>query len=187
MPSGPGIIPMDRIKELAEYIPEPTLSVLLTSSQDSQTITEQVQFSNVNAVQIVDRLEIGSYADIRKNCPGITIIQVIHIVNDSSIIEANKISDNVDAILLDSGNQAFATKELGGTGHIHDWSISKQICKTVNIPVILAGGLNSDNVTIALKTVHPTGVDICSGVRTDGSMDEWKLTKYIRNVQAYFI
>jgi len=187
MPSGPGVIPMERIKKLAEFIPESTLSVLLTSSRDSRNIIKQIHFSGVNAVQIVDRLVTGSYTDIRKNCPGIAIIQVIHVVDESSINEARKISNNVNAILLDSGNQTLSTRELGGTGRVHDWSISKRLCESVRVPVILAGGLNPDNVTEALKTVRPACVDICSGIRTESSLNEEKLAQYIKNVEAYFI
>ena len=77
----------------------------------------------------------------------------------------------VDALLLDSGNQKLAVKELGGTGRVHDWRISRRIRDAVDVPLFLAGGLNAGNVAAAVAAVQPHGVDVCSGVRTDGKLD----------------
>jgi len=51
----------------------------------------------------------------------------------------------------------------------------------VNIPVFLAGGLNADNIQRALETVQPFGVDLCSSVRTDGHLDEEKLSQFMKS------
>jgi phosphoribosylanthranilate isomerase len=66
---------------------------------------------------------------------------------------------------------------------VHDWSISKTICEIIDKPVILAGGLNIDNVKEAIRTVNPFGVDVCSGLRTNGSLDERKLNQFIVSVK----
>ena len=79
---------------------------------------------------------------------------------------------------LDSGNQSLPVKELGGTGRVHDWSISKRICEIIDKPVFLAGGLNFSNVEEAIKIVRPFGVDVCSGLRTNGKLDEDKLKQF---------
>ena len=91
-------------------------------------------------------------------------------------------AEYVDAILLDSGNPKLAVKELGGTGRRHDWKLSRQIVETCGKPVFLAGGLNADNVKEAVETVQPYGVDICTGVRTDGTLDERKLDDFFSSV-----
>jgi phosphoribosylanthranilate isomerase len=85
----------------------------------------------------------------------------------------------VDALLFDSGNPSLAVKELGGTGRVHDWSISRRIREQVNVPVFLAGGLNAGNAAEAARQVRPFGLDICSGVRTDGRLDESKLRAFV--------
>lgn len=85
------------------------------------------------------------------------------------------VSEFVDTILLDSGNQKLAIKELGGTGRTHDWSISKRIVEAAKLPVYLAGGLKAENIAEAIRAVQPFGVDLCSGVRTEGKLDERKL------------
>jgi len=89
-----------------------------------------------------------------------------------------------DALLLDSGNQALAVKELGGTGRRHDWRISRQIREEVGVPLFLAGGLDPGNVAAAIAEVGPFGLDICSGVRTDGRLDPRKLEAFFAAIRT---
>ena len=109
-------------------------------------------------------------------------MQVIHVIDDNSITDAVKISKYVDFILLDSGNPNLQTKELGGTGKTHNWQISREIVNQVGIPVFLAGGLNPENVAEAISQVNPFGVDICSGLRKDGKLDESRVKLFMDRV-----
>ena len=93
----------------------------------------------------------------------------------ASVREACEIAPHVDGLLLDSGNPRLAVKELGGTGRVHDWAHSRDIVARCGKPVFLAGGLRAENVRAARDTVRPFGLDLCSGVRTDGALDERKL------------
>ena len=181
MPSGPGPIPEDLIAEIAATIPPAIGSFLLTSKQDVASIIEQQRRLKVNAIQICDRLEAGSHADLRQELPGVSLVQVIHVTGPESVAEANSLAPSVDAILLDSGNQALVVKELGGTGRTHDWSLSRQIRESVSVPIFLAGGLKSDNVSEAIQAVGPFAVDVCSGVRTGGTLDQMKLQAFFAN------
>jgi len=110
------------------------------------------------------------------------LVQVIHVLDEQSINEALKISEKVDALLLDSGNPNLAVKELGGTGRTHNWVLSRKIVEQVRVPVFLAGGLNAGNVREAIEVVQPYAVDVCSGVRTDGKLDEQKLEAFLNAV-----
>lgn len=103
-------------------------------------------------------------------------------VGEESIKEAKESANYVDALLLDSGNQALEIKELGGTGRTHDWNLSREIVTLVDIPVFLAGGLKPDNVAMAINAVKPFGVDVCSGVRSNNELDKNKLHEFITNV-----
>jgi phosphoribosylanthranilate isomerase len=183
MPSGPGVISEDLIFKIARYIPPTVTSVLLTSHQTIKDIFIQHQKCRTNAIQICDDLSAGDYLELRNALPGIALIKVIHVSGEESIIEAQNISSHVDALLLDSGNKSGSKIELGGTGRTHDWSVSAKICDLVKIPVFLAGGLNPDNVQESIKKVHPFAVDVCSGVRTDGQLDEVKVSAFIQNVK----
>jgi len=178
MPSGPGVISESKITEIAASVPPGVATVLLTSEQSASSIIEQQKRCQVNTIQICDSLIEGTYAEMHAAMPGVKLMQVIHVVDESSINEAKIIAEQVDAILLDSGNPSLAVKKLGGTGQTHDWILSRKIVDNIQIPVFLAGGLNADNVDQAVQRVRPFAVDVCSGVRTNGTLDINKLKRF---------
>jgi phosphoribosylanthranilate isomerase len=185
MPSGPGVIGEDLIAEIAVTVPPPIATFLLTSKQDPASIIAQQRRCAVNTIQLCDAVQPGCYQELRDKLPGISLVQVIHVTGSESVDEAVAVSEGVDALLLDSGNQKLAVKELGGTGRKHDWRISRAICEAVKIPVFLAGGLNPDNVQEAIQEVRSFGLDICSGVRTNGRLDEEKLKKFFAAIEQH--
>jgi phosphoribosylanthranilate isomerase len=184
MPSGPGVIPEDQIAKIAARVPPPVATFLLTSQQDVNSIIEQQRRCCTNTLQIVDRLTHGSYGDLRRALPGISIVQVVHVVGEESLEEAARAAEHVDAILLDSGNPALATKELGGTGRRHDWALSRRIREAIAIPLFLAGGLKPENVVQAVAEVGPFGLDICTGVRSNGRLAAQKLRALFANLSS---
>ena len=99
--------------------------------------------------------------------------------------EAIRISESVDALLLDSGNPNLIIKELGGTGRVHNWHLSRQIRTYTKCPIFLAGGLKPENIREAIETVEPFAVDVCSGVRTNGKLDLKKLERFTVEIQNY--
>ncbi len=184
MPSGPGVIPEPLIAQIAAAVPPPIATFLLTCSQDARDIIAQQRRCRTNTVQLCDRLTAGSYADLREALPGVSLVQVIHVTGEESLEEALSVAPHVDALLLDSGNQSLAVKELGGTGRVHDWSISRRIREQVRIPVFLAGGLRPENVGEAIRQVGPFGLDLCSGVRTEGRLDSEKLARFFSRLRT---
>ena len=185
MPSGPGVIPEDLIRAIADIVPPPIATFLLTCHQRVADIVAQQRRCGTNTVQLCDRLVEGSYTELRAAMPGITVVQVIHVNGRESLEEAVRVAPYVDALLLDSGNQTLATKELGGTGRTHDWQLSAEIRRAVRVPIFLAGGLRAENVREAIGQVEPWGVDLCSGVRSGGRLDRSKLKAFMlecRNV-----
>jgi phosphoribosylanthranilate isomerase len=178
MPSGPGVIDDELIHKIAKNIPLSVETFLLTSETKAQSIIEHYKKTNTTTIQIVDALSDRQYKTIREELPNVKIVQVINVVNDSSIREAIEIAEFVDAILLDSGNPNLLIKELGGTGRTHNWDLSKKIRENISIPLYLAGGINKDNVKQAIEYVQPYGVDLCSSVRTNGQLDEKKLEAF---------
>ncbi len=182
MPSGPGPISDELIREIAVAVPPPIASFLLTSRTDVAGIAEHQRAVATNTVQIVDALSAGTYAQLRLALPGISIVQVIHVIDEKSVDEALEIAPQVDALLLDSGNPNLAVKELGGTGRVHNWALSRQIVDQSSKPVFLAGGLKAENVKVAMDAVQPWGLDLCSGVRTNGHLDPVKLEAFFKEV-----
>lgn len=178
MPSGPGTIEDDLISRIVKSIPSETTTFLLTPKTNPYEIIEHQRLTDTNCIQLVDMVKIEDYKIIRKNLPNIKLIQVIHVTSEASIEEAKQYSEVADMILLDSGNPTLEIKELGGTGRIHNWELSRKIVESVSKPVFLAGGLKPENIQEAIKTVKPYGVDLCSGVRTDGKLDLEKLGRF---------
>lgn len=175
MPSGPGVIDDDLIARIARSVPPAVSTFLLTSEIQPEDIIAHYKKVYTSTIQLVDALEGRDYQTLRRELPGVKLVQVIHVLDENSVAEAIEISESVDAILLDSGNPNLNIKELGGTGRVHNWHLSRQIREQVKVPVFLAGGLNSQNVREAIETVQPFGIDICSGVRSNGKLDKEKL------------
>ena len=184
MPSGPGVITEDEIAEIAATIPPPIGSFLLTSRQNVDSIVEQHRRCRTNCIQLCDRLTSGTTRELKAALPGIAVVQVIHVTGPESVQQACTVAESVDAILLDSGNPALKIKELGGTGRRHDWTLSREIRERVHVPLFLAGGLTESNVAESIEAIAPFGLDLCSGVRTDGKLDKLKLSRFFAAVQA---
>jgi phosphoribosylanthranilate isomerase len=182
MPSGPGVISDALILEISKAVPPPIGTFLLTSETSVQEIIKHHQLTLTNTIQIVDKLATGTYDDLRLALPGIKLVQVIHVLGEKSVEEAIEISTQVDAILLDSGNPDLFIKELGGTGRTHNWKLSRTICEKTTKPVFLAGGLNQSNIIRAIEEVQPFGVDLCSGVRTNGMLEKAKLENFVNAI-----
>lgn len=184
MPSGPGPIPESLIAEIAATIPPGVSSFLLTCQPDAASIIAQQRCLRVNTIQICDRLPAGSHRQLREALPGVSLVQVVHVTGPEALDEAIEVAPLVDAVLLDSGNQSLAIKELGGTGRTHDWSLSRKIREAIGVPLFLAGGLNPGNVAAAIREVQPFGIDVCSGLRTDGALDRHKLAEFFSAIRT---
>lgn len=183
MPSGPGVISEELIGKITLSIPAGIDIFLLTSKQNPEAVIAQQQKTRVNTIQLVDTFPFSGYTILGQALPGVRIVQVIHVIHDKSIQEAEAIAPYVNAILLDSGNPSLAAKELGGTGRTHDWSVSRRIRDCVNVPIYFAGGLKPENVREAIEQVHPYAIDVCSGVRTNGHLDQQKLEAFFSNIK----
>ena len=178
MPSGPGPIEETDIARIAAAVPPPTETFLLTSLVDAEAIAEQQRRCGTTAVQLVDALEDVELRRLRRLLPSIRLVQVIHVTGADSVDEARAAAPLVDTILLDSGNPKLAIKELGGTGRVHDWAMSRRIRDSVAVPVLLAGGLNPGNAKEARERVMPAGLDVCSGLRPNGRLDADRLRRF---------
>jgi phosphoribosylanthranilate isomerase len=101
-----------------------------------------------------------------------------------SLDEARAVAGLVDALLLDSGNPTLEVKELGGTGRVHNWEVSREIRRQVDRPVFLAGGIRASNVLEAIQAVQPFGLDLCSSVRHESKLSAEKLGEFMQAVHS---
>lgn len=184
MPSGPGPISDELIAEIAAAVPPPTRTFLLTSRRSATAIAAHHRACGTTTIQMVDHVPPEDLKALRRELPGVELVQVIHVTGPETVDRAKAVAPLVDAVLLDSGNPSLPVKVLGGTGRTHDWTVSRRIREAVRVPVILAGGLHAGNVAEAIAAVRPAGVDLCSGVRTDGALDDAKLAAFFAAVRA---
>lgn len=182
MPSGPGVIAEELIAEIAARVPPPVATFLLTCKQDAAAIVEQQRRCRANTLQLCDRVGAEVYGELRAALPGVSLVQVVHVTGEESFAEALDAARHADALLLDSGDQRLAVKELGGTGRTHDWRVSRRVVEAAKVPVFLAGGLRPENVAAAVEAVRPFGLDVCSGVRTGGRLDAGKLKRFFAHI-----
>jgi phosphoribosylanthranilate isomerase len=182
MPSGPGVIADDVIRQIALWAPPSTRTFLLTARTDADDIARQVRDLKTNTVQLVDSVPLPSLAKLRRLLPDVRLVQVVHVRGERSVQEALQIAPLVDELLLDSGNPSLAVKELGGTGRLHDWDLSRRIVELAGVPVWLAGGLNPANARRAIEAVRPHGLDVCTGLRLNRALDVALLEDFARVV-----
>mgnify|MGYP001813552640 CR=1 FL=1 len=184
MPSGPGPISDDAIREIAAAIPPAVSSFLLTAETEADRIVAQQRAARANVLQLVDRVPFEELAVLRRELPGIPLVQVIHVNGPEAVPQAREVASLVDAVLLDSGSPEAEVRVLGGTGRTHDWRISAEIVQAVDRPVFLAGGLDPGNVADAIRQVRPVGVDVCSGLRPEGGLDSGLLRSFVTAVRG---
>ena len=183
MPSGAGIITPGECRKISDAAAAWISPVLLTSSETAQDVIRDVRDANVRAVQLVRHVAPGVHRELAATLPGVRRFQVIHVEDGTALDLIDVYSGLADAFLLDSGRPG--SHELGGTGRVHDWTISAQFVAKSPLPVFLAGGLNPGNAGDALRQVRPFGLDVCSGVRTpDDRLDPEKLGAFMRAVAA---
>jgi phosphoribosylanthranilate isomerase len=180
MPSGPGPIEEELIAQIVPRIPAGIATFLLTSETTAEPIIAQQHRTRINTIQLVDAVQPGTHRKLRESLPGVSLVQVVHVRGRESVEEALSLAQHVDALLLDSGNPSLAVKELGGTGRVHDWKLSREIRDKASVPVYLAGGLNPFNAAQAVREVQPFALDVCSGVRTGGALDAAKVQAFMR-------
>lgn len=185
MPSGPGVISEELIAEIAAGVPAPVATFLLTALTEPEEIVAQWWRCRTSVIQIVSRLVAPAQVigGVRRELPWVKIVPVVHVEGDAAIAEALALAAaGADALLLDSGRPSAGVPELGGTGRVHDWGVSRRVVGAVApVPAFLAGGIRPENVRAAIEAVRPFGVDVCSGVRLDGRLSEPSLGNLARS------
>ncbi len=183
MPSGPGTLTVDQIKDIKVQLSPRIECFYLTSKTSIKDILMEYEQIKTTHIQLTDHVEESVRQTFKKAYPNTAIVQVVHVTDESSIELAKSYSQNSDYLLLDSGTPTNKIKELGGTGKKHNWEISKQIVKTVDIPVFLAGGINYKNVEEAAAIVKPYGIDLCSSLRTSDNLDRLKTKQFFESLK----
>lgn len=177
----PRKITISEASQLIAKVPLFVTSVLVIMPKDADEALNMIKKAKPSAVQIHNSLSIEELEKIKNT--GIRMIKTIPVAQHSDstelMLEIRTLSGIVNAVLLDTAHDG----RTGGTGIVHNWELSSEIVRNSEIPVILAGGLNPQNVQNAVQSVHPYAVDTASGVETGGQKDKIKVVEFIRNAR----
>ena len=181
--NSPDFISAAVAREISRTLPPSVEAVLVTHITEVDEIERLLRQSGITAVQLHSEITADSVANLRTRFPDLKVFKSVHVISAESVRYPEGFSKVVDGFVLDTIN--VATDQVGGTGKTHDWSISQKIVERFpDIPIILAGGLNSKNVRSAIESVHPFGVDVNSGTKgSDGFKDARKMREFIREAK----
>ena len=170
----------DMVAKIVSELPLTCSAVLVTSATDPEKIAQLVKDTGVTAVQLHgDMEEMGK---LKSELPHIKLYKVVNVFDESAVDEAKSYEGIADALVLDSAIKE--TGQRGGTGKTHDWNISRKIVESTSLPVILAGGLNPENVAEAIRKVRPYAVDGNSGVSNpDGTKNLEKVKLFVERAK----
>lgn len=179
--SSPRNLTVENASSLIRKVPIFTNSVVVTVSKDVKSLRDLCAILHPNALQIHSDRDFSDFKLLKKEFPNVFLIRAIKAYPSSVEEKALFASKNFDAVLLDS----FVKGKYGGTGVVHDWKLSRHIKQIIDpTPLILAGGLNPENVTNAINYVKPHAVDVSSGVeKQPGIKDQEKIESFIKNVR----
>lgn len=177
-----GFISAEFANELCHQTNPFISTVIVTHIEEANEIVNLLDIVDATTLQIHSDLPIDGLTFIQKNKKHIKIIGKVSITGRESIKRAIEIQEYVDALLLDTID--MENNRVGGTGKTHNWNISKEIVKISNKPVILAGGLNSDNIRQAIEIVKPWGVDCNTGVRNSNVLDNILVNDLIKKAKS---
>ena len=181
--NSPDFISAAVAREISRTLPPSVEAVLVTQITEVDEIERLLRQSGITAIQLHSEITADSVANLRARFPDLKVFKSVHVISADSVRYPEGFSKVVDGFVLDTIN--VATDQVGGTGKTHDWSISRKIVERFpDIPIILAGGLNSKNVRSAIESVHPFGVDVNSGTKgSDGFKDARKMREFIREAK----
>ncbi|MDM7939681.1 MAG: phosphoribosylanthranilate isomerase [Methanothrix sp.] len=168
-------ITTEKARALIEQIPVFVNSVAVVSPMDLDDAVRLSRETNADILQIHGTLGPDEVCALRRMVPQRIIAAAAPVSKEARLFEGA-----ADAVLLDT----FKDGMLGGSGEIHNWDVSAALAKSLQVPVILAGGLNPSNVQEAILRVRPHAVDVSSGVETDGRKDPSKMRAFVDQVRS---
>ena len=179
----PDFISAAAARRILQGLPPLVSGVLVSHVSDPALLSALIQEVRPAAVQIHSPMAVDDVAQVRRNHPGLTLLKAVHIHHEPPLAFVHRYAAVVDGVVADSCNPDSG--QVGGTGLTHDWQHSAALVKQSSVPLLLAGGLNADNVAAAIAQVQPWGVDVNSGVKTaDGRQCRERMAQFITAVRA---
>ena len=174
--------------EIISNLTPPNFGVVISYSKTANEAIELCDKLGSKIIQLHGPIKIEELKKLRTKRDDISIIKSLVIKNDN-IQELSKLLKQtepfVDAFITDTFDPVSGAS--GATGKTHNWEISKQFVRLSSKPVILAGGLNPNNVYEAIIKVKPAGVDVHTGVEDKtGRKNEILVQKFVEETNKAF-
>ena len=183
---GPTVVSASLGREICRALPQKK-RVMMPICERMEDIISMVRAVGPDAVHLSqERIEAGDAELLRRSLPGVELMRSIAVDGEGAISRALEAERYFDCILLDSPGVPLRVKGfIGSAGKPHDWSISRKIVEMVKKPVILAGGLSPENVSEAIRTVRPYGVDACTSLdlNEEGRKDIEKVRLFVKKAR----
>ena len=171
-----------KAKEICDYVNKRCDVSLVTHLTNADEIIDLTKFIGNNIIQLHSDISEKEVEKIKDACPNVELVRLIHVASDGTICTDYKNMKYADYYLLDSFN--LKTNQVGGTGITHDWNKSRELIQELDKPTFLAGGLNPENVRLAIETAKPYGVDVNSGCKNEsGKKDKEKVKLFVKNAK----
>lgn len=151
---------------------------LITYLDTAASVIALCRRLGVNCVQLHGDIAAGELEGLRRSWPGLRVIKSLIVQGDNLVALADDVgrySTLVDAFITDTFDPSTGAR--GATGKTHDWWISRRLVELSPKPVILAGGLDADNVFEAVQAVRPAGVDVHTGLEGANGRKRRDLTR----------
>lgn len=173
----------DKARSIIAALPPFISTVAITYVDNAREAVELCRFLGVTTLQLHGDFPTSEIPLLRAGLPHLRVIRSLHVVGPESVERVRDVQRRVDAIILDTYDAV--TGKRGATGMTHDWELSRAIVARCRVPVILAGGLNPDNVVAAIEKVAPWGVDVHTGVEDEhGRRDLDKVAAFVRRAKS---
>ena len=150
----PRALSAERAADLVAGLEPFVTSVLVTVPETVGDAIDRQETVGADIVQVHGDLTPG---ELRRLDAGVAASVIVAVDTDTDV---DRYAAAADALLVDSTTESG----MGGTGETHDWERTRDLAATVDVPVVLAGGLTPGNVREAIETVDPFAVDVSSGI-----------------------
>lgn len=180
----PSEVSVERCAEIFAAVGDRAVKVLIIVTADENAIYPPLEALRPDVLHICgyDFAATPEFvARVKAMYPGIEVMQAIGVTGSESVAEAKYFADFCDILILDSVDRSIAG--IGAAGFVHDWSVDAEIVRSVDCPVVIAGGLDAENVASAIKAVRPWGVD--SFTRTSDLFPDGSSRKHPQKVRAF--
>lgn len=151
--------------KIINLLPTFLLRVGLFVNPSENEVLSAISDSRINMIQFH-----GDENEEFCNQFNLPYIKAVAFRDDLNLLEYCKLYASSSAILIDT----YSKKLRGGTGKTFDWDL---LPKELPLPIIIAGGLDSANVSLLIKTLNPYGVDVSGGVEREKGIKDYDMMK----------